>query len=172
MTARQNHRARQDRLITKATPRAAELVEAVANHDREGVAEILAADTETLHALAIVLASWVDPESTLMDHPAPGGSLALATRVVGSVARRFGLATDDLTGRSGRRDITDARAVAAYVSHRLMGVPSTTTGRALAKDHTTILHACARVGEDARLRRVAHDVATAYGWVRGIEASA
>src|SRR5689334_9828440 len=146
-------------MIAKATPRAAELVEAVANQDRDGVAAVLLdVDAETMHAIAIVLASWVDPDSTLMDHPAPGGSLALAARVAGTTARKFGLSSADLSGRSTRRDIADARAVAAYVSHRLLEVPSTTTGRALGRDHTTILHACSRVGEDVRLRRVAHDI--------------
>ena len=157
-----------DPRITAATPRAAELIAAVADHDADAVSAVLTAvhGTPDLHALAIVLASWVDPDTRLTATPAPAGSLALANRAVAATAKHYGLEPADLTGRRQTHDILAARAVAAYAAHRLLGVASTTTGKALDRDHSTILNACGRVGEDPRLRRVAQLIATSLGWTR------
>jgi hypothetical protein len=163
----------QDRLIDAVTPYAGNLVDAVARRDQAHVANVLdPLNSEALHALAIVLASWVEHGRVLyaVDTELPAGKVEAARRAVVLSARRFGISTDELMGPSKARDTLDARSVACYAAHRLLGASSTVTGRAVNRDHTTVLHACGRVGEDPRLRRVATDVATQLGWNRGDQA--
>ncbi len=46
---------------------------------------------------------------------------------------------------------------------RYAGLSSSFIGRYLARDHSTVLHAAGRVGEDRRLRRIAVSIADLVG---------
>jgi hypothetical protein len=162
-----------DPRITAATPHAAALVEAVADHDAAATTAALKAAgvPEKLHHLVIVLAAWVDPDSPRATTTVPPAGIALARRVVADTARHYGLEPADLYSRRQVHDILNARAVASYAAHKLLGIASTTTGQALERDHSTVLNACGRVGEDPRLRRVAQSIAAELGWSREVAAS-
>lgn len=45
---------------------------------------------------------------------------------------------------SERRDapVYRSRAIVAYIAHKVLKIPSVEVGRSLARDHSTVLHAC------------------------------
>lgn len=146
-----------DLLIKRAMPNAAALVDAVANEDQAEVAQVLTTlSTTELHALAIVLAAQVAPETTEAEK---------MRRAVRLAAGAFGTTTTIVLGTSRVREAIDARAVAAYVGH-LLGLSYSRIGREIGRDHSTVMHACGRVGETPRLRGVSHRIAEQLGWDR------
>lgn len=169
MTARDTRRAGQEAAdpVEAMLPAAVALTEAVADHDPAAVAAILVPlDRADLHALAIALASMVEPaaQSELdLDLPADIVNQAITTS-----ARLF--AADPTQVRYGYRTQPglDARHVAIHAAH-LCGVSYSAIGRALGQDHTTAMHAVGRVGENARLRRIALRVAAECGWDRNAQ---
>ena len=61
---------------------------------------------------------------------------------------------------SERRDapVYRSRAIVAYIAHKVLKIPSVEVGRSLARDHSTVLHACkiaeqmiSDASDDARL---------------------
>lgn len=142
-----------------AVPTAAALVCAVADRLPGDVARILA-DITDWHALAVVLAANVDPDSEL-GRLLPGRPLTddqVADEIVTQAALVFGTTVDELEGTSRYRNVLDARAV-AMAACRLAGLSSPYIGRRLNKDHSTVLYAASRVGENARLQRIARRIA-------------
>lgn len=130
------------------------LIEAVARRNPDAVAAVLnPLDRADLEAVAIILADFVDPEETLVN-----GALVFA-------ARAFHVTQDDLLSPSRRRECIDARAVACY-SARLLGFSYPRIGKAIERDHTTVMAACSRVGETPRLRGIAQRIAEQLGWDR------
>lgn len=73
-------------------------------------------------------------------------------------AARFGVTTDDILSNTRRREVVEARHAAMYAA-RLAGLSLPKIGAEYGKDHTTVLHAVTRVGENARLRRIANRIA-------------
>ena len=135
-----------------AYPAAAALTVAVADNDRDMVARVLTGlDTEQLYALAVVLAAHVDPDRPFTH----GGCPPTILHAVTTTARAFHLTPAELLANDRRRHVCDARAVACYVA-RAWGYSYPEIGSHLGKHHTTVMHACIRVGEDARLRRLAN----------------
>lgn len=158
---------RQDPRVAKATARAAQLVEAVADGDIKTIRELTSKGDQV--ALTVALATFIDPESPLVQrHVVENLSLpqTRALLAIDRAAEHFKITRDDVLGTSKVRHIVDARAVACYAAHRLLGITCVEVGRVLNKDHTTVLYACGRVGEDARLRRIATELAESIGWHR------
>ena len=146
-----------DLLIQRAIPSASALIEAVQDHDADTVADILTTlDVPQLHALAIVLADLSRPPASEDEHL--GHAIDLAARV-------FRVPPAAITGPSRNRELVDARAVVCYAG-RLLGGSYSGIGRHLGRDHSTVMHACGRVGETPRLRRIATDIAERLGWNR------
>ena len=85
-------------------------------------------------------------------------------------ARTFGVTVDAILSPNRRRENVDARAVVCYVA-RLLGYSYVAIGKRLDRDHSTVMHACGRVGEEARLRGIAQRMAAELGWDREAEAS-
>lgn len=140
-------------------PTAAALVCAVADGDATDIAALLR-DGIDWRALCVVLASLV-PDDSPLTHPSPGPQ-AVIRGAASMAARAFNASTADVLGSSRYRNVSEARAVAMTVCRRA-GLTSTHIGRAFGKDHTTVLYAASRVGENARLRRVANRIAEALG---------
>lgn len=139
-----------------ALPAAAALVCAVADHDPDEVARILA-DVTDWQALVVVLAGHV-PTDTALTGSGHLGPEAVALRILTDTARRFDTTIGKLRSTDRHRHVTDARAV-AMAAMRYAGLTSVFTGQQVCRDHTTVLHAATRVGESAHLRQVALDIA-------------
>lgn len=150
-----------DQRADEAVAPAAALVCAVADRDRDEIARVLSTITDW-RALVVVLAAHVSPDSHLGPNPIPVTPEAIANVVLDEVTARWGVTIPDLASTSRRRDILDARAV-AMAAMRYAGLTSVYIGQRLSKDHSTVLHAAGRVGEDSRLRRVAVDIAGITG---------
>lgn len=153
--------------IEDITPRAAALVCAVADHHAADVATALdGLDTAALHALAILLAAQVPDDHPLAqgrtDPPSPDRIVEL---VLEDTAARFGISPDVIRSAARHREVVQARQV-AMAAMRLAGLTSTFIGKAFARDHSTVLFAASRVGEDARLRRISRAIASP--WATGL----
>lgn len=85
--------------------------------------------------------------------------MAVAEGLRREVASLFVLSVDDLTGRSRRSDIVDARSVLTYVM-RLRGFSQAEIGRLLGRDHSTISYLQQRVERDFELHRIAEEEIT------------
>lgn len=146
---------------------AAALVVAVNDDEDQAAADALKGlARDELRELVVLLAKHVDPDRPFMATHArrPISRVEAAVKTcVAITALRWGITVDELTGSSRRREVIDARHVAASAA-RFCGATYPLIGRALGgRDHTTAMHAVSRVGEDARLRRVALEVAETVG---------
>ena len=147
-------------------PSVAALAVAVAERDKAAVAAILTPlDTHGLYALAITLAANVDLDRPLSSDPAELNPDTIAGRAINVAASIFGTEPMAVVSHSRNRCDLDARAVAMYAC-RLAGLSSPQTGLRFNRDHTTVLYAWGRVGENGRLRRIAERVAAQCGWTR------
>ena len=121
-------------------------------------------DQAQLRDLVVVCAMFADTSAlvgqSLQDPLEP---VELAIR---ACARLFRVTEEQMRSTERKQEVTEARQVAAYVAHRLFGIPSTDVGRMFNRDHSTILYSCGRVGETPRLRRIALDIAQRVGWER------
>lgn len=143
--------------MSLATRRADDLARAVALQDHDQAAEILAGlSASALRGLALELAG------RLPDREADAAEQV--TRVIEAASRLFGTAAHDVLSGSRRYEDATARAVACYALHRLYRMPATYIGRQIGRDHSSVLHSCGRVGEDARLRDAARRIAVGLGW--------
>lgn len=146
-----------DLLAKRMRPTIDALVRAVAEHDPAAVADALnPLDRRGLEGLAITLAALLQPTDTNAEKIEAAISLS---------ARAFGTTVAAITSGSKFREDIDARAVACYAS-RLCGASFSLIGRHVNRDHSTVMHACSRVGENATLRRVGQRVAGQLGWSR------
>jgi hypothetical protein len=157
------------RTLRDYLPRAAALT--VAARSREGrktsiSAENILADMDPteLRDMCILLATFVDARALLSE--SIGAPIEPLENSIDASARRFEVTVDDMLSTSRRQEVVEARQVASYVSHRLFGVSCTQVGRAMNRDHSTILFSVGRVGENPRLRRIALDIAERLGWTR------
>lgn len=153
-----------DELLTDAVPTAAALVCAVDDGDAEEVQTILTAlGTSRLYALAVLLAANVQLESPLRTYPrgtlSPDAQCALALEYA---AVKFDTTPTQILSQDRHRNVVDARAT-AMAACRLVGLSSTYIGERFRRDHTTVLAAAGRVGEDHRLRCLAGEVANQLG---------
>lgn len=158
-----------DERAEQALPIAVDLVGAVTAADREQVATVLARVTDW-KALAVVLAAHV-PSGVLaglkveLDHDTTAGL------ILNETAERFRVPVHRILSADRHRDVLDARAV-AMAAMRYAGLSSPYIGRVMDRDHSTVLHAAGRVGEHARLRRVAVEIAALTGVLPGVLADA
>ncbi|MBR1560267.1 MAG: chromosomal replication initiator protein DnaA [Clostridia bacterium] len=68
--------------------------------------------------------------------------------IIGVVADKYGLQPADLTGKRRSQDIALARQVAMYICREMTDSSTTAIGRAIGRDHTTVLHGCEKVEKD------------------------
>ncbi|WP_232676710.1 helix-turn-helix domain-containing protein [Nocardioides sp. R-C-SC26] len=152
-----------DASIDVVVPAARALVRAVGDRDGEKIAEALGGLTgDGLRALVLLLADEVSTTSELRRPPLS----ATAAAILAETARRFRVHPDVLVSQDRRREPTVARQV-GMAAARLAGLASTDIGGAFHRDHSTVLYAASRVGEDARLQRIAREIAEPYR-IRGV----
>lgn len=95
----------------------------------------------------------------------PHGGPPTITDVARFIAPDFGTTTNQILSGNQAREATDARQALCYAAH-LLGHSYSSIGRAIERDHSTVMHACTRVGETPRLRAIATRTAEALGWDR------
>jgi hypothetical protein len=159
-----------DERAAAAIPTAAALVCAVADHDPDEVARLLGEVTDW-HALAVVLAGHVPADSAILGPTGPLTHDDIAQVLLEETARRFRITVEQIRSTDRRREVVDARAV-AMAAMRYAGLSSPYIGKVMDRDHSTVLHAAGRVGETARLRRIAVDIAALTGVLPGVLADA
>lgn len=144
-------------------PVAAALVQAVAGRDAHAIKVILGRRGLDWKALAVLLANNVAIDSPLgsamKEAMTDDGIVAYAVR---QAAATFDTTPEAVLGESRYRNVLDARAVAMSVC-RLAALSSPTIGDRFGKDHSTVLYAASRVGENPRLRRIANRIAGPLG---------
>lgn len=160
---------RPDERAERAMPLAADLVGAVTAADRDQVAAVLTRVTDW-QALAVVLAAHV-PSSVLAGLRAELDDESTAGLILNETADRFRVPVHRILSADRHRDVLDARAV-AMAAMRYAGLSSPYIGKVMDRDHSTVLHAAGRVGETARLRRIAVDIAALTGVLPGVLADA
>ncbi|NMB60107.1 MAG: chromosomal replication initiator protein DnaA, partial [Chloroflexi bacterium] len=79
-------------------------------------------------------------------------------QVVNTVARAFGITTEQMLGRDRSRGVALPRQVAMYLLREVANVSLPQIGQALGgRDHTTVMYACEKVADlierDDHLRR-------------------
>jgi chromosomal replication initiation ATPase DnaA len=148
-------------------PSAVALSIAVADFDGDAVSRILAdLGLSELQALSILLAAHVNLDRPLtIDLPDPVTPDRVVTRAVNLAAEMFCVSPGDLTGDARQRPALDGRAV-AMAALRLCGMSSPSVGQAFGRDHSTVLYAQSRVGENSRLRALSQRIAMQCGWDR------
>lgn len=149
------------------TATAAELACAVADEDHHRASQILdSLCRQELSDLAALLAAHVDIDQPFTTQPEQHDHWQdkVIDRVALEVARRYRIPTSRLSDRDPAT--RDARFVAWYAAHRLLGVSSKRLGRVYGFDHTTVLNGCRRVDSTPRLQAVAFAVAASCGWQR------
>jgi hypothetical protein len=151
-----------DLAIKRAEPVAVALTNAVYERDTDAIQRLLTPlRVDDLYALAVVLADRLPPTITDADR------IRDAAEILG---QRFGTERHGILSSSRRREDLDARACLMYVGH-LLGMSYSAVGRQVSRDHSTVMHAIGRVGENPRLRAVAEQVAARLGWDREEDAS-
>lgn len=149
-----------DQIFTAVLPNAATLIRAVTTHNKAAVAQALASltDRAQLEALAVLLAANVSPDSDLGTYAEPLTDFQVADAVLRETCVRFRVRARDVLSTSRRHEHSEARAV-AMAACRLAGLSCTYIGRFFKRDHTTVLHAATRVGENRRLQSIAMQIA-------------
>ena len=72
--------------------------------------------------------------------------------VVSGVCSIFSVSQEEMVGQSRRKNIAEARQVAAYLAREVLDMPLSEIGLHLGgRDHTTIMHACEEI-EALRLK--------------------
>jgi chromosomal replication initiator protein len=79
------------------------------------------------------------------------------TKIIASCAAVYGLSTSDLVGGRRTKQVALARQVAMYLMRTKLGLSlKEIGGRFGGKDHTTVMHAIAKI-EDLKVRDVAFE---------------
>lgn len=158
-----------DERAEQALSPAVALVSAVTDRDLERITAVLDG-VHDWQALAVVLAAHV-PAGVLAGLKVELDVDSVSSQILTATATRFRVAVARILSDDRRRDVLDARAV-AMAAMRYAGLSSPRIGRIVGRDHSTVLHAAGRVGENARLRKVAIEIATLTGALPGVLADA
>jgi len=93
---------------------------------------------------------------------------SLCRRVTLLVAKHFALPARELSSKSRRQAVADARGLAMYLVRRLAAISYADVGKLFGKrDHTTVLHACRKIEsqltDDNHLRTLVDELVTQLG---------
>ncbi len=91
------------------------------------------------------LATFGQPQSSPSSPSSTTAALS-PERILQAVAHYYGLEVSVLTGKSRKREATQARHLAMYLLRHYLHLPLKTIGQLMGgRDHTTVLHACQSV---------------------------
>lgn len=107
------------------------------------------------------------PQAFVYRRPEPkpeGVTVYLGARkmpdILRAVAETYDVSVEDIRGGARTRDLVTPRHIFCYLARELLSenFSLTAIGRFLGRDHTTVLHAVARVRKNAALREAAEAV--------------
>ena len=113
---------------------------------------------------------WVEPASEDDDEPTIDTGGDIVDIIASIVARHLDVSVNSIYARNLTREATKARHVACWVATQA-GVTSVKIGRALGRDHSTVIHGRQRVDAEPELLAVAHAVLADYRERRWTEAA-
>lgn len=73
-----------------------------------------------------------------------------ADSIIAHIAKKYGVAIDDILGRKRTKDIAKARNIAIYSIRRVTGLSQPMIGKKFDRDHTTILSAINSIDEEMK----------------------
>ena len=110
--------------------------------DLEGV-------VNSLMAYSIVYNSAVDlrlAERIVRRSVKAGNRPITVDDILEKVCRHYGVPQQQVSGRSRKRELVQARQVSMYLAQKYTGMPASRIGRLIGgRDHSTVLHSCAAV---------------------------
>lgn len=137
---------------------AAGLICAVHDDDQPEIDRVLdQLDDYGRRQLTLYLARCIDPERPLGDLVPADTYVGTVGRIVGIVERRTFVTGSEIYGRRKYREVAAARQVVCWVA-AACGMSSVQIGRAIDRDHATVLHAMKRVSGDRGLLEFAESV--------------
>ena len=108
---------------------------------------------EHLADLALILAAQASPDRALRPQ-AHGADHAIATAISG-VAAAYGISVSDITGPSRAKDVSRARQIACWAAYESGAATYVAIGKALGRDHTTVMYAVRKVANTPALLAMA-----------------
>jgi chromosomal replication initiator protein len=134
-----------------------------------GGARPLLGQLERLRTLASGFIGTLDAATTreLLAEGQPTSRRGTVERIVERVAAAFGVKPKELLGSCRQRSVLVPRQVAMYLARDVAKLSLPQVGAAFGRDHTTVLHACRKMGEalqaDAKLKRTVRELAAELG---------
>lgn len=129
-------------------------IEYIASHFDKSIRELEGA-LNRVNARSQLMSEPITLESTIETLQSLAG--ARDTRkitpelILGVVARKYDLSTDDLLSSKRSRDIAVPRQIAIYLCRELTELSTTNIGRAFGgRDHTTVLHSCDKIADQVK----------------------
>lgn len=113
-----------------------------------------------LISITVLLASVVDPGSPLITPAAAGvhgATLNVVTAAAHAACQIFDVSTSEFYGVGRRRPVANARHVVCLVAH-WSGISVAEIGRAIARNHATVLTSISRADNSTELSSVAHRI--------------
>jgi hypothetical protein len=149
-------------------PIACDLVCAVKDSDPERISEILLDPATDLVALAVVLAAMVPDDKTLSelvtvtDEPEEAMSRRVVQQAAVWTSQWYRVPASMIFSPDRRREVNAARMVVCWVAAH-QGLTYSEIGRQVGRDHSTVMHAIARVTADRDMYAVALKVLADLG---------
>ncbi len=90
--------------------------------------------------------------------PDRGSSIISPEEIIKTVANKFNLEPDDISGKRRKKEVVLPRRVAAYLMRELTDLSLQSIGKQLGRDHTTIIYSCEKLekemAEDDGLKKI------------------
>jgi hypothetical protein len=144
-------------LIERMTPTAAQLACAVSEMDTDQSQSILGAlSRDELQALAVVLAAVVDVDAPFGNRP-EDETKRVVRELADVVGERLGVDFGCILSKSRQQEYVAARQIVCWIAladgHRCSHI-----GRALGRDHATVLHSAEKVTATPHLLAIARSI--------------
>jgi chromosomal replication initiator protein len=73
------------------------------------------------------------------------------TQIINAVSEVYGIATEEITGRSRRKEVVEPRQVAMFLLRDILDMSYPTIGEKLGRDHTTAIHSYEKISKEVDL---------------------
>ena len=126
-----------------------DVLDFIATHVTDSVRELEGIVVSLLaHATMLNRDITIDLARTVISNAVKLNKRQLTFEIIAeTIANHYGIDTDDLYGKSRKREISDARQLLMFLAKRDAQLSSTNIGLRLARNHATVLHACKQIKE-------------------------
>ena len=124
-----------------------EVLDFIASHVTDSIRELEGIVVSLLaHATMLNRDITIDLARTVIGNAVKINKRQVTFEIIAeTVAAHYNLDTDDLYGKSRKREISDARQLLMFLAKRDAQLSSTNIGLRLARNHATVLHACKQI---------------------------